>query len=452
MKILYAEDNEEIASLLIKTIQENFPVCKIIHVRTGKQAIDYLQADIFDLVISDYSMPEQSGGDVLKYIVNNERDENFILITAEKINILPEFKDRIPTESIKILKKPFDQKIIVQTISRLFDPKEVTKVEPLEESSITTYYPVEVERLSNLNTAPCDFFLKLSEKKWIKVINKNGIEIQDIVNKYWSKGIEKIYIQETDLQLFNEAMINRLEDSLALADDVSPTSQMSIVGDTILTIHERLIYFGLKNELVNQANKTIANVLESFKYDRSIENLFNTIKTATKGHLLQHSLMTTYLSNIVIRNLDWYTISNQEKITMASLFHDIALAHSDFQKLEKKSFLVGIDKTDTDVPNEFIAHPQKSVELLSKIPNMPDLFTIILEHHERPDGSGFPRGLKANRISPLSCILIVAHHACELIEFNDSQKEKKNILKSLEDEYKEGHFAQIVQSFKESLN
>jgi putative nucleotidyltransferase with HDIG domain len=246
-------------------------------------------------------------------------------------------------------------------------------------------------------------------------------------------------------------MSTRLEETLTLADDVSPTSRMSIVGDVIQTIQERLIYFGVKNELVYQANKTITNVLESFIFDKSIENLFNTIRTATKGHLLQHSLMTTYLSNIIIRNLDWNTISNQEKITMASLFHDIALAHNNFQEQEKKSFLIGIDKTDKNVPNEFIRHPQKSVELLSKVPNIPDLFTIILEHHERPDGSGFPRGLKANRISPLSCILIVAHHACELIELNDSQKEKKNILKSLEDEYKEGHFAQIVQSFKESL-
>jgi hypothetical protein len=32
-----------------------------------------------------------------------------------------------------------------------------------------------------------------------------------------------------------------------------------------------------------------------------------------------------------------------------------------------------------------------------------------LEHHERPDGTGFPRGLFHHQIAPLSALFIIAH-------------------------------------------
>ena len=41
----------------------------------------------------------------------------------------------------------------------------------------------------------------------------------------------------------------------------------------------------------------------------------------------------------------------------------------------------------------------------------------MLQHHERPDGSGYPRGLNATQISPLGALFIIAedlvHEALE---------------------------------------
>lgn len=78
MKILYAEDNLEIASLFLEILNENFPEFKVFHVENGKKAIDFLQSDIFDLVITDYTMPEVNDGEVLNYMLDNDRDEPFI--------------------------------------------------------------------------------------------------------------------------------------------------------------------------------------------------------------------------------------------------------------------------------------------------------------------------------------------------------------------------------------
>lgn len=58
-------------------------------------------------------------------------------------------------------------------------------------------------------------------------------------------------------------------------------------------------------------------------------------------------------------------------------------------------------------------HPAKGAEVLSHLAAYQGIADIVLYHHERLDGSGYPRGVKAERIPELSKILAVAdtYHA-----------------------------------------
>ncbi len=448
---MYAEDNREIATLFIEIIKDNFPDFDVIHVENGRKAIDYLQSDIFDLVISDYTMPENTGGDVLNYMLDNDREEPFILITGERIKLLPEFKGKTPTDKMKFLNKPVDEDVLVEIIARMLNI--VGKEMEPEKNNIEgdDYVPIEITRIGNFNTAPCDFYLSLSQNKMVKVINKGGIEVQDIINKYEPKGVKSLYIIKSDLQIMNEAITERLGRVMDSGEDLSSASRMALEGDAVLTIQEQLQNFGVKDDYINYANKVVDHVIDTYKTDKNINEMINLIKNSTDGYLIQHSMMTSFMANIIIKNSEWSSVTNQEKITMASLFHDISLANSSYEDEETKSFLTGINENETE--KDFLNHPQKSVEMLSKIPNMPDLFTIILEHHEKPDGSGFPRGLKANRLSPMSCILILAHHLADLIQFNQGEYKINNeMIESLREKYNDGHFLQLIECFKSALN
>ena len=54
-------------------------------------------------------------------------------------------------------------------------------------------------------------------------------------------------------------------------------------------------------------------------------------------------------------------------------------------------------------------HPQQALAILKELRlEDPRIAAPILEHHERLDGSGYPRGLKAESISPLGRICGVA--------------------------------------------
>ena len=99
---------------------------------------------------------------------------------------------------------------------------------------------------------------------------------------------------------------------------------------------------------------------------------------------------------------------------MASFLHDIALDDIDLPKI--KIIEEEIKQRGNDVfrfPEllKYINHPQQAAELFNKIEEpIPDVSIILAQHHELPDGTGFPHKLNALMISPLAAVLIVAHH------------------------------------------
>ena len=60
---------------------------------------------------------------------------------------------------------------------------------------------------------------------------------------------------------------------------------------------------------------------------------------------------------------------------------------------------------------EFIKHPQVTVDLLNARKNQlhNNVFSMILQHHENIDGSGFPKGLKGMQINYYSKIMKIAN-------------------------------------------
>ncbi len=53
-------------------------------------------------------------------------------------------------------------------------------------------------------------------------------------------------------------------------------------------------------------------------------------------------------------------------------------------------------------------HPQQAYDILKEVDFPWPVADIVLQHHERRDGSGYPRGLKCNDILPEARIIAVA--------------------------------------------
>jgi diguanylate cyclase (GGDEF)-like protein/putative nucleotidyltransferase with HDIG domain len=90
-----------------------------------------------------------------------------------------------------------------------------------------------------------------------------------------------------------------------------------------------------------------------------------------------------------------------ERVRLAGVLHDIGKIGISDRVLTKPGPL---DRTEWQ---EMYTHPEIGARLLSR-PEFADLREWILAHHERPDGLGYPRGLRADDIPVEARILAVA--------------------------------------------
>jgi response regulator RpfG family c-di-GMP phosphodiesterase len=93
----------------------------------------------------------------------------------------------------------------------------------------------------------------------------------------------------------------------------------------------------------------------------------------------------------------------------------------------------------------FIEHPAKSAELVKSFQEIPaDVDVIVLQHHERPNGSGFPGKLIFSYISPLSTTFIVAHDLAQDMLSKDQNFVLSDFIEVAKKEYNQGNFKKIM--------
>jgi putative nucleotidyltransferase with HDIG domain len=139
--------------------------------------------------------------------------------------------------------------------------------------------------------------------------------------------------------------------------------------------------------------------------------------------LAQNDLGTlTALARTVDTNSPW-TAGHSERVTNLAidLGRELGLHPDEIDLLRRGGLLhdigkVGVPPSILDKPGklteeEFAVikkHPSKGAEILEPIPNLQKVIPIVVQHHERFDGKGYPNGLSGEYISLHARILALA--------------------------------------------
>jgi len=114
-----------------------------------------------------------------------------------------------------------------------------------------------------------------------------------------------------------------------------------------------------------------------------------------------HQRRTTILAEAIAGEMG-FPPEKIEGLRMAGKIHDIGKISTPSEVLSKPTRL-------TPVEYELVkAHAQKGYEILKEVESPWPLAEIVFQHHERQDGSGYPRGLKGDEILMEARILGVA--------------------------------------------
>ncbi|HEV2618749.1 MAG TPA: HD domain-containing phosphohydrolase [Acidobacteriaceae bacterium] len=117
------------------------------------------------------------------------------------------------------------------------------------------------------------------------------------------------------------------------------------------------------------------------------------VARAYDSTLYLHSLAVAELTARFASHLNFTTVE-QRRLTRAALLHDIGKTRIPIGILNKREPLSPEER------NLIASHPDIGQNLLTQDGEDDEvLLSIVRDHHERLDGSGYPRGLRAEEIS-----------------------------------------------------
>lgn len=103
---------------------------------------------------------------------------------------------------------------------------------------------------------------------------------------------------------------------------------------------------------------------------------------------------------------------SSDALYVAGLLHDVGTLDIPNRRLHMDKHLE--DRSVAEVR----VHPQKGAAIIASLDGFIRIAKIVLDHHEWYDGSGYPRGLKADQISVESQILRIADKTAFMLDTN----------------------------------
>jgi len=146
-----------------------------------------------------------------------------------------------------------------------------------------------------------------------------------------------------------------------------------------------------KAKLTTKLQRTISGIIQT------IALIVETRDPYTAGHQKRVSTLAAAISEEL-----QLPPEKTEGVRIASLIHDLGKIHIPAEILSKPGKLTSLEYDLVKI------HPQVGFDLLKNIDFPWPIAQIILQHHERMNGSGYPQGLKRDEIMIESRILSVA--------------------------------------------
>ncbi|AYF84831.1 HD-GYP domain-containing protein [Bacillus thuringiensis] len=116
----------------------------------------------------------------------------------------------------------------------------------------------------------------------------------------------------------------------------------------------------------------------------------------------EHSKRVAIYATILAKETKEYNQNSLNYLYHSCLLHDIGKMRIPNKILKKPSSLT---KEEYDVMK---SHPERGIQVVNLFPFLPVDSSIILSHHEKWDGSGYPNGLKKQEISLSARIVAIA--------------------------------------------
>lgn len=440
MKILIVDDEVEIIDIL-STLIESEITCDILRAESGQQAVSLLQSNKdVDLILSDYNMPDGNGALVFDHNRNNGNIP-FIFVSGGYLEDYDDVNNFYETNKRNAyIHKPIDFEELITLVNNAIEPNEEIK-------NHSDYCHVHLNLLKKFDCTHQEIFLKLNDQKYIKLKNADDSSMVEI-DKYTSKGNDRFYMKRSEFFGYIDDVVTN--QNKKLLSTPATISNIDICGDSLEIMQDSLVQLGLSPDQLLLINTTIETCIDILDSEKSLKSHLQVFLKG-RGYFVSHSLTAGHICYLLANKLGMGQDSIINKLLYASVLHDVLLPDSELCQiydLESEKYR-SLNPENKKLVKSHASECAKLLETSDKIPS--DVLTIIREHHELPNGEGFPRGIKENSIFGLSLIFIASLHIADHLFHHGHGEDSLNALldKLCSLGFDQGHSEKIYKEFSE---
>jgi HD-GYP domain-containing protein (c-di-GMP phosphodiesterase class II) len=276
------------------------------------------------------------------------------------------------------------------------------------------YYPISIACLEAFKGVEHALYLQLPSGKKLKISHEDD-ELD--LKKYKDKNVKQLFIKADQLPWIHKQ--TRKQFGYLLKD---PKFHFQLKDPVLVqkeSLNEKVIHVTEDLYLEEDYKRTILTLMDKAIRELSrhpkLEELINKIdiKSEKIGYYSKRIRLMCIIGSFIARELEWNSVATLEKIIFASFLHDVTIAHDRtlLSIRDREHFERIKDQLTEKQQKMYLEHPQNASNLLdNSFSSVPfEVNTLVEQHHEIPNGKGFPGGLKWDKISPLSALFIVTN-------------------------------------------
>lgn len=437
MEILIIDGDESLRGMAAFALESQLGA----HVLQAKNCGDGLKtakkAKRLQAIISEYSLPDQSGGTLYRMLQEDPKLSSipFFLIADREVETLADLKSAKLTGSMV---KPFQLNALVKLVR-----DNIVKESKSDFSSAYCGIPIPI--LLQFKEVLADVYIKLSDGKYVRLLNKGDPFEKIDEAKFKEKKVNLLYIKKEDTDTFLSEFAGGAKEALRLSVGTDE-SFFEVPKKVHQLIHHAIHTVGFTEEVRVLTEETVNHSVETILDNPKLSVWLEKILPIREDYISAHSLVLAYLACGISSLIGWVSKETFYKLTLAAMLHDIAILDDDLAKFQTRNDLdkvIGI-RSPANI-HLFLSHPENAAKIVKSAGGFPaDVDLIILQHHERVDGSGFPRGLKEKDIHPLALVLIIAHELTSYMVEKGTQWTLSGFLEKVSPHYTAGLGRKII--------
>lgn len=250
-----------------------------------------------------------------------------------------------------------------------------------------SYVPVPLTGLSGRGPVPFPIYLRTADSTWVLYRDMNSHVGEDQIERLAAEGIGELYIRPKDRGNY----LHRVEGALGdiLADRRATIERrVDVLHGVATTVASEVLVGSLDTEGISRAQRLLVNTSGLVLREQSAFAALRGLLGASHS-LTQHSVTVAFLAMGLARNVLSPDPTTLVHAGLAGLFHDIGR--------------VGHEELDHDPE-----HARRGWSKLQQFGMPKEIADAALSHHERWDGSGFPRMLCGDEIVPFARVVGIA--------------------------------------------